>query len=92
MTQGRGATVRFPPLKGKIGTLQTLTEHHAYRTSELLRLAGTLDEMMPVFLVAIPEGARAELPLRLADMPAKESDPKLKQRLTQILQRAKGQR
>ncbi|HWM91926.1 MAG TPA: hypothetical protein VN493_14265 [Thermoanaerobaculia bacterium] len=69
------------------GALATLAEH-SYKTSELLRLAKTLDEVMPFFLAAIPDSARAELPVRLTDMKAKESDPELNQLLTRLLQRA----
>ena len=40
------------------GSLQTLTESHAYRPSELRRLFGFLERSLPDILPELPDGSR----------------------------------
>jgi len=56
------------------GSLQTLTESHAYRTSELKRFAGHLEATLPDILPELPDGSRAESLIRLRSF---LDDPKM---------------
>lgn len=47
------------------GSLQTLTESHAYRTSELKRLVGYMQDTFPDILRELPAGTRSETLVRL---------------------------
>ncbi len=47
------------------GNLQTLTESHAYRTSELKRLVGYMQSTLPDILPELSEGSRTESLIRL---------------------------
>ncbi len=67
------------------GTLETLTERDAFSTADRLRLAGTVEEVLPAFLGMLPEGSRKELPERLRQVIQSESDPELKAILSRLL-------
>ena len=56
------------------GSLQTLTESHAYRTSELKKLVGYMEATFPDILPALPDGSRTESLVRLRSF---LNDPKL---------------
>jgi hypothetical protein len=66
------------------GSLETLTEKKAYRTSELVRLAGTIEKTLPKLFLILPPGAQQELPIRLKRMIEQESESELKEQLTRI--------
>lgn len=57
------------------GGLQTLTERHSFRGSELARLLGYMRETFPVIVPRLPPGVRTETLLRLEKM---QNDPALK--------------
>jgi hypothetical protein len=57
------------------GGLQTLTERESYRDSELVRLAGYMQETFPRIVPSLPPGTRTETLLRLERM---QEDPALK--------------
>lgn len=67
-----------------LSMLVTLTEHDLYRTSELLRLADTLEKMMPDLLPLLTPTARKELPVLLQRMIDEEQDVAIKERLNRI--------
>lgn len=56
------------------GTMQTLTESHAYRSAELKRLVNQMRRTFPEILPAIPEGSRSEALVRLRSF---LDDPKM---------------
>jgi hypothetical protein len=56
------------------GNLVTLTESHAYRTSELKRLAGYMEKTLPDLLPELPPGSRSESLIRLRSF---LNDPKM---------------
>lgn len=56
------------------GSLQTLTESHAYRTSELKRLVGYMQRTFPDILPELPEGSRTEFVVRLRSF---SDDPRM---------------
>lgn len=51
-----------------IGSLITLTERDSYRTSELVRLVGYLEETLPRLIPRLPPGSRAEAIMKLKSM------------------------
>ena len=56
------------------GSLQTLTETHAYRPSELKRLAGYMQETFPGLFPEVSAGSRSECLIRLRSF---ANDPKM---------------
>ncbi len=56
------------------GSLQTLTESHAYRTSDLKRFAGYLEATLPDILPELPDGSQTETLARLESF---LDDPKM---------------
>jgi hypothetical protein len=51
-----------------IGSLITLTERDSYRTSELVRLVGYMEETLPQLVTRLPPGSRAEVIMKLKSM------------------------
>jgi hypothetical protein len=58
------------------GGLQTLTESDSYRSGELVRLVGYMQETFPFIVPRLPPGSRAETMMRLDKM---QDDPALKE-------------
>ena len=56
------------------GSLQTLTETHAYRPSELKKLAGYMQESFPDLIPEVSDASRAEFLVRLRSF---ANDPKM---------------
>ena len=50
------------------GSLQSLTESHTYRASELKRLVGYLQDSLPTIMPDLPPGSRAEMVVRLRSL------------------------
>ena len=71
-----------------IANLKVLTEFHLYRTAELKRLIGYMQDTYPVILPALPEASRTEALQRLRtliDDPEMQSlQPELKSLLTAV--------
>lgn len=71
-----------------IANLKVLTESHLYRTAELKRLIGYMQDTYPVILPALPEASRAEALQRLRtliDDPEMQSlQPELKSLLSAV--------
>jgi hypothetical protein len=59
-----------------VGSLQILTESHAYRTLELKRLVGYMRNTFADILPALPEGSRSESVIRMRSF---LKDPKMQQ-------------
>lgn len=75
-----------------IANLKVLTESDLYRTSELKRLLGHMQDTYPVILPALPEASRAEALQRLRslieDPEMQHLQPELKSLLTAVEQSA----
>ena len=67
------------------GCLITLTEKKVYRSSELVRLADTLEATLPEIIKFLPAGAQQETPIRIQRLVEQESDAILKERLIRIV-------
>ena len=50
------------------GSLTTLTERNTYRTAELIKFAGYMQETLPRLVPSLPPGAQAETVSRLDEM------------------------
>ena len=66
------------------GCLQLITEREAYRASELIRLAQSLETTMPVLYAFLPSASQQEIPVRLKRMIEQESDAVLREELTRL--------
>lgn len=67
-----------------IGCLATLAERETYRSSDLVRLAQTLDTTVPLIFSFLPPGAQQELPVRIQRMIEQEPNPSIKERLAHL--------
>lgn len=67
-----------------LSTLATLREHDLYRTSELVRLAGALEKMMPDLFPLLTPTVRQELPAFLQRLIDEEQDAVIKERLGRV--------
>ncbi len=66
------------------GSLITLTEKKAYRTSELIRLAQTIETTLPTMMALLPAGTQQEIPVRMKRLIEQESDAELKEQLARV--------
>ena len=67
-----------------IGCLDTLASRESYRSSDLLRLAQTLDTTVPVIFSFLLPGAQQELSVRIQRMIEQEPNSSIKQRLLHL--------
>ena len=67
------------------GCLITLTEKNVYRSSELVRLADTLEATLPEIMVFLPPGTQQETPIRMQRLVEQEVDATLRERLIRIV-------
>jgi len=88
---GRNAKIEdYQRLSAKLtiilaGTLQALVARGNVQPSDRLRLAGTVEELWPVVLPLVPQGARKELPDALRRLIQGDSEPELKAVLNRLL-------
>jgi len=67
------------------GCLSTITEREAYRSSELVRLAQTLDATVPDIFPFLPPGVQQELNVRIQRMAEDEPNSGIKERLIHLV-------
>jgi hypothetical protein len=67
-----------------IGCLDSLAERVSYQSSDLLRLAGTLETTVPVIFSFLSAGVQQELSLRIQRMIEEEPNSSIKERLQHL--------
>ena len=68
------------------GALQTLSETHVYRTSELRRFIGYMKSTLPVLFREIPDGSRTEFLIRIRLLPGGPKMQDLKPGLEELVE------